>query len=141
MAYLSISHNILLFIEREPEVLSGCLPQTSQHIFGGVVGARAKGPAIVSGYKAGQLARLAGQPFVKSVIDLHLVPSLWDLANAKLTPSSFSKHHLQWPFSSIEDILWFYLQGPALSHLQAALSWLEFLVLQLETALQHTSPY
>lgn len=46
--------------------MSGCLPQTSQHILDQVVGIRAEG--LRADYKAGQMARLAGQPFVKSVL-------------------------------------------------------------------------
>ena len=40
---------------------------------------------MASGYKAGQMARLAGPSFVKSCIDLDSVQSLWSLPNAMLT--------------------------------------------------------
>lgn len=92
------------------------------------------------GYKTGQMARLAGQPFGKCVIDLGLVPSLWGFPDAKLSPSSLSKRGLQWPFSSMEDTLWFCPGDLALPCPQATVSWPEFLAPWLETALQHTSP-
>lgn len=62
---------------------------------------------MASGHKAGQVARPAGRPSVRPVIDPDLVLSLWGLPRAELRPSSSSNHGLRWPFSSTKVALWF----------------------------------
>lgn len=77
-------------------VLCRYWPQASQLILCEATGVGIEG-AIISGNKAMQMVRLAGQSSVKSVINLNLVPSPWGLPNEELTPFSFSKCSLASP--------------------------------------------
>lgn len=67
---------------------------------------------MASGHKAGQVARPAGRPSVRPVIDPDLVLSLWGLPRAKLRPSSSFNRGLRWPFSSTKVSPWLVQAGP-----------------------------